>query len=144
MRRMVIGFGVVAAALALTGLAGAGSKGTTLTLVAYSTPKPVYAKLIAAFQQTPAGQWRLLHDRRTAARAPRRPAVAAGQPADVVVLSTGTDVNLLVDNGLVDPNWDKQSYNGVVWNSVVVFGLRTATRSTSRPGPTWSSPASGC
>lgn len=50
--------------------------------------------------------------------------VANGLPADGVILNTGNDINDLVDKGLVDKNWDKQSYNGVVWNSVVVFGLR--------------------
>ena len=47
-----------------------------------------------------------------------------GQPADLVFLSTGTDVNLLVDHGLVDKNYDKQSYKGVAANSVVVFAVR--------------------
>src|SRR4029079_19598409 len=51
-------------------------------------------------------------------------AVANGLPADGVILNTGNDINDLVDKGLVDKNWDKQSYNGVVWNSVVVYGLR--------------------
>jgi sulfate/thiosulfate transport system substrate-binding protein len=45
-------------------------------------------------------------------------------PADGVILNTGNDINDLVDKGLIDKNWDKQSYKGVVWNSVVVFGLR--------------------
>ena len=51
-------------------------------------------------------------------------AVANGLPADGVILNTGNDINDLVDKGLISPKWDKQSYNGVVWNSVVVFGLR--------------------
>jgi sulfate transport system substrate-binding protein len=41
-----------------------------------------------------------------------------------VILNTGNDINDLVDKGLISRNWDEQSYNGVVWNSVVVFGLR--------------------
>ena len=41
-----------------------------------------------------------------------------------MILNTGNDINDLVDKGLINKNWDKQSYNGVVWNSVVVFGLR--------------------
>ena len=41
-----------------------------------------------------------------------------------MILNTGNDINDLVDKGLISKNWDKQSYNGVVWNSVVVYGLR--------------------
>ena len=52
-------------------------------------------------------------------------AVANGLPADGVILNTGNDINDLVDKGLINKNWDKQSYNGVVWNSVVVYGLRS-------------------
>jgi sulfate transport system substrate-binding protein len=51
-------------------------------------------------------------------------AVANGLPADGVILNTGNDINDLVDKGLISPKWDKMSHNGVVWNSVVVFGLR--------------------
>ena len=51
-------------------------------------------------------------------------AVAAGQPADLVFLSTGDDVNLLVDAGLVNQNWNKQSYNGIAADTVVVFAVR--------------------
>ena len=50
-------------------------------------------------------------------------AVAAGQ-ADLVFLSTGDDVNLLVDAGLVNQNWDQQAYNGIVADTVVVFAVR--------------------
>ena len=41
-----------------------------------------------------------------------------------MILNTGNDINNLVDKGLINKNWDKQSYNGVVWHSVVVYGLR--------------------
>jgi sulfate transport system substrate-binding protein len=41
-----------------------------------------------------------------------------------VFLSTGDDVNILVDAGLVDPNWDKQSYRGIEADTVVVFAVR--------------------
>ena len=51
-------------------------------------------------------------------------AVIAGQPADLVFLSTGDDVNQLVDAGLVDPNWDRQAYDGIAANTVVVFAVR--------------------
>src|SRR5262249_59644270 len=45
------------------------------------------------------------------------------QPADLVFFSTGDDVNQLVDAGLVDQNWDKQGYNGIAADTVVVFAV---------------------
>jgi sulfate transport system substrate-binding protein len=51
-------------------------------------------------------------------------AVAAGLKADLVFLSTGDDVDLLVDAGLVDRNWDRQSYRGIEADTVVVFAVR--------------------
>ena len=46
----IVAAGIVVAA------AGAGKKDVTLSLVAYSTPKPVMAKIISDFQATPDGQ----------------------------------------------------------------------------------------
>jgi sulfate transport system substrate-binding protein len=109
--------------VAVTGAATRTTKAVTLNLVAYSTPKPVMTKLIAAFQQTPAGQG-VSFTTSYGGSSAQASAVVAGQPADVVVFSTGTDMNLLVDRGLVDPKWNRQSYGGVVWSSVVVFALR--------------------
>jgi sulfate transport system substrate-binding protein len=122
-----VAFAAVAVGLTLVAVTGAAThakKAVTLNLVAYSTPKPVMTKLIAAFQQTPAGQG-ISFTTSFGGSSAQAAAVAAGQPADVVVLSTGTDMNLLVDKGKVDPKWNRQSYNGVVWNSVVVYGLRS-------------------
>jgi sulfate transport system substrate-binding protein len=51
-------------------------------------------------------------------------AVIAGQPADLVFLSTGDDVNQLVDAGLVDQNWSHQGYDGIAADTVVVFAVR--------------------
>ena len=114
-------------ALALGGLlprvARAAKESTSLNLVAYSTPKPVLTQLISAFQSTPDGSG-VSFTTSFGGSSAQAAAVVAGQPADVVILSTGTDMNLLVDHGLIDTKWDQQSYNGVVWNSVVVFGLR--------------------
>ncbi len=113
----------VLAALVLTTVAAAASKGTTLSLVAYSTPKPVIAKIIQAWQQTPDGSGVSF----TTSFGPstnQAKAVAAGQPADLVFLSTGDDVNLLVDAGLVNATWNKQSYNGIAADTVVVFAVR--------------------
>jgi sulfate transport system substrate-binding protein len=103
--------------------AGAGKKAVTLNLVAYSTPRPVLTRLIEEFKKTPQGDGITIRASYGPSSAQGQ-AVANGLPADGVILNTGNDINDLVDKGLISPKWDKMSYNGVVWNSVVVFGLR--------------------
>ncbi|HET8812782.1 MAG TPA: sulfate ABC transporter substrate-binding protein [Gaiella sp.] len=110
------------AAVVVGGAAGA-KQDTRLNLVAYSTPKPVMSKIISAYQSTPGGSG-VSFTQSYGGSTAQAQAVANGQPADLVFLSTGTDVNLLVDHGLVDRNYDKQSYKGVAANSVVVFAVR--------------------
>jgi sulfate transport system substrate-binding protein len=113
----------VALALALAAGATAASKGANLSLVAYSTPKPVMAKIISAFQKTPQGSG-VSFSQSYGPSTNQAKAVAAGQPADLVFLSTGDDVNLLVDAGLVSQTWDRQSYDGIAATTVVVFAVR--------------------
>jgi sulfate/thiosulfate transport system substrate-binding protein len=116
---------LAAALLALAVAAGAtaSTKGTTLSLVAYSTPKPVLAKIVQAWQQTSDGSG-VNFSQSYGPSTNQAKAVAAGQPADLVFLSTGDDVNLLVDAGLVDSKWNHQSYGGIAADTVVVFGVR--------------------
>src|SRR5579885_3467535 len=114
---------LVTAALAALAAAGVAAAGTNLSLVAYSTPKPVLAKIISAFQQTPAGK-DVSFSQSYGPSTNQAKAVAAGQPADLVFLSTGDDVNLLVDAGLVDSKWNRQSYDGIAADTVVVFAVR--------------------
>jgi sulfate/thiosulfate-binding protein len=122
MRRIAIASAMIFAALA-TAVAGASTRGTTLSLVAYSTPKTVLGKIIQAWQQTPDGSGNSVNATYGASTDQAR-AVAAGLKADLVFLSTGDDVNLLVDAGLFDPSCDKQSYNGIEADTVVVFAVR--------------------
>ena len=116
---------LVAIALALTLAAGASaaSRGTNLSIVGYSTPKSVMAKIIQAWQKTPDGGG-VSFNQSYGASTDQARAVANGLKADVVFLSTGDDVNLLVDDGLVDSNWNHQSYNGIAADTVVVFAVR--------------------
>ena len=129
MQRKRFGWISVAVAAFATTVAGAAmaastsSKDVTLNLVAYSTPRPVLTKLIDEFRKTPQGSGVTIRASYGPSSAQGQ-AVANGLPADGVILNTGNDINNLVDKGLINRNWDKQSYNGVVWNSVVVFGLR--------------------
>src|SRR5881392_3557309 len=110
----------VVAALATAAVAAAG---TDLSLVAYSTPKVVMGKIIQAWQQTPDGQG-VSFSQSYGASTDQARAVAQGLKADVVFISTGDDVNLLVDQGLVDSKWNRQSYGGIAADTVVVFAVR--------------------
>jgi sulfate/thiosulfate transport system substrate-binding protein len=104
------------------GSGGGGSKGN-LTLVAYSTPEEAYKKLIPAFNKTPQGEG-VSFDQSYAASGEQSRAVEGGLPADVVEFSLEPDITRLVDADLVDPDWNKNEYKGMVTNSVVVFIVR--------------------
>jgi sulfate transport system substrate-binding protein len=108
---------------ALVAAAGAQTSGGNLALVAYSTPKTVMGKIIQAWNQTPDGSG-VGFTQSYGASGDEARAVAAGLKADVVFLSTGDDMNTLVDAGMVDRSWDRQSYDGIAADSVVVFALR--------------------
>ena len=123
MRRIVLASCVVLAALTATAIAGASGKDGSLSVVAYSTPKTVYGKIIQAWQQTTEGKG-VSFTQSYAASTDQARAVAAGLKADLVFLSTGDDVNILVDAGLIDKNWDKQAYKGIEADTVVVFAVR--------------------
>src|ERR1700712_2337986 len=97
---------------------------TNLSLVGYSTPKAVMGKIIQAWQQTPDGKDASFNQSFGASTDQAR-AVSNGLKADLVFLSTGDDVNLLVDAGLVDSKWNRQSYGGIGADTVVVFAVRT-------------------
>jgi sulfate transport system substrate-binding protein len=99
------------------------SRDTTLALAAYSIPTNVYPKLFAAYQATPQGQG-VKFTSSFAASEVQSKAVAAGLPTDVVNFSITTDVDRLVQAGLVDKSWDANPYHGIVSKSVVVFVLR--------------------
>jgi sulfate/thiosulfate-binding protein len=114
----------ILAAGAATAVAGARTNGANLSLVGYSTPKSVIANIISAWQKTPAGK-DVSFTTSYGPSGDQARAVAAGLKADLVFLSTGDDVNTLVDAGLVDKAWQKtQTYNGNVAYSVVVFAFR--------------------
>ncbi len=114
---------LLAAVLAALAVASAAAAGTNLSLVGYSTPKAVMGKIIAAWQQTPDGKDASFSQSYGASTDQAR-AVANGLKADIVFLSTGDDVNLLVDAGLVDAKWNRQAYDGIAADTVVVFAVR--------------------
>jgi sulfate/thiosulfate-binding protein len=112
----------LAATSAATAATGKSSD-TTLSLVGYSIPTAVFPKLFTAYQATPSGNG-VKFTSSFAASEVQSKAVAAGLPTDIVNFSISTDVDRLVSAGLVDKNWDKNKYNGIVSKSVVVFVLR--------------------
>src|SRR3954467_15901012 len=114
---------LLAAVVAALATAAVAAAGTNLSLVAYSTPKTVMGKIIQAWQQTPDGK-DVTFSQSYGASTDQARAVGQGLKADLVFLSTGDDVNLLVDDGLVDPKWNRQSYNGIAADTVVVFAVR--------------------
>ena len=118
---------LLATALAATAGIGAAapdrSSDTKLSLVAYSTPREAYGKLIPLFQKTPAGAG-VSFSQSYGASGEQTRAIKAGLDADVVTLSLAPDMDELVAAGKVDAKWKKQSYKGMVTDSVVVFVVR--------------------
>src|SRR5262245_47527772 len=124
-RRLLLPLAVlaIAAAAALTPLAAARGAGTQLSLVAYSTPRDAYASLIPMFQKTPDGDG-VSFTQSYGASGDQTRSIIAGLDADVVELSLPPDMDQLVKAEIVSPNWKKQSYKGIVTDSVVVFVVR--------------------
>jgi sulfate transport system substrate-binding protein len=103
--------------------ASARPSGGSISLVAYSTPRDAYAKLIPAFTDTSAGQGTSFQQSYGASGEQAR-AVIAGLKADVVAFSLEPDMTALVKAKLVAPTWKKNKWGGIVTRSVVVFVVR--------------------
>jgi len=112
-----------AAAVLASGDASARPTGGTLRLVAYSTPRDAYAKLIPAFQDTTAGRGTSVEQSYGGSGEQAR-AVIAGLKADVVAFSLEPDMTSLVKAGLVTKTWKQDRFKGMVSRSVVVFAVR--------------------
>ena len=121
MRRILAVCALVA--LVLAGVAGGATTGTKITLVAYSTPRDAYAKIIPEFQKTGAGR-DVEFEQSYGASGEQARAVKSGLKADVVALSLEPDITTLVKAGLITRNWKKNKYEGIVTRSVVVFAVR--------------------
>jgi sulfate transport system substrate-binding protein len=120
---------LLTATAALAAVAGAAarpqrSSSTSLSVVGYSIPTLVFPKLFSAYNATPAGK-DVHFSSSFAASEVQSKAVAAGLPADVANFSISTDMDRLVQAGLVSNTWDKNAYRGIVSKSVVVFVLRS-------------------
>jgi sulfate/thiosulfate transport system substrate-binding protein len=127
-RRIALRLGIAGVALgAALAIAACGSDsggGTSLDLVAYSTPQQVYEdNLIPAFNDTDKGDG-VDFSSSFGSSGDQSRAVEAGQPADVVEFSLEPDMDRLVDAGIVAPDWDKNQYDGNITDSVVVLMTR--------------------
>src|SRR2546425_2806495 len=120
MRRISL---IAVLALVLPAFAAGAAKDAKLTLVAYSTPKDAYAKLIPAFQRTAAGNG-VSFDQSYGASGDQSRAVPAGLPADIVAFSLEPDITSLVRKHLVSPSWNKDRWHGMITRSIVVFVVR--------------------
>jgi sulfate/thiosulfate-binding protein len=103
--------------------ASATSRSGTVRLVAYSTPREAYAKLIDDFKDTTAGRDTSFEESYGSSGEQAR-AVIAGLRADVVAFSLEPDMTSLVKAKLVAPTWKKNQFDGMVTRSVVVFAVR--------------------
>jgi sulfate/thiosulfate transport system substrate-binding protein len=124
MRRLLLFLLLVPVLASCAGAAEARTTGTTVNLVAFSTPKPVLQKLIAKWTATSAGNGVSVTQSYGPSGSQAR-AIVAGQPADIAFLSNALDVDALVDAGLVERNWTKKlPAGGIVADSVVAFVVR--------------------
>jgi sulfate/thiosulfate transport system substrate-binding protein len=121
MRRFIAFALVLAATVIAIPVATATLNETRLSLVAYSTPREAYNALIPEFQKAHDG---VSFSQSYAISGDQTRAVKAGLRADIVALSLAPDVDELVAAGLVDANWKRQSYRGMVTRSLVVFVVR--------------------
>ncbi|HEU5063032.1 MAG TPA: extracellular solute-binding protein [Solirubrobacterales bacterium] len=122
---LVLLMGLVAAGCGGSGDDATGSSGGgSIDVVGYSTPEAVYEEALEpGFEATPEGEG-VSFSNSFGASGDQSRAVEAGQPASVVHFAQGGDMIRLVESGAVAPDWDKQKYDGIAQDSVVVMTVR--------------------
>jgi sulfate/thiosulfate transport system substrate-binding protein len=119
-----LGVAVVALGATIGIAACGGGGGSSIDLVAYSTPQQVYEdSLEPAFKKTDDGDG-VDFSNSFGSSGDQSRAVEAGQAADVVEFSLEPDMTRLVDAGIVSPDWNKNQYKGIVTDSVVTLMVR--------------------
>jgi sulfate/thiosulfate transport system substrate-binding protein len=118
-----VSLAALAAGCATTSASARSGGGTSLDLVAYSTPQQAYNALLPQFSATSDGRGIAFRQSYGASGSQSR-AVLAGQPADLVEFSLEPDMTKLVDAGLVASDWNSNPYHGMVTDSVVVLVVR--------------------
>ena len=132
MRRTII---AAIGALVLAGGAAGATRDTKLSLVAYSTPGAAFAKIIPAFQKTPAGK-DISFEQSYGASEVQAKAVIAGLPADIVDLSLEPDMQRLVSAGFVAKSWKQNATTASSPGPSSSSSSATAIPRRSRPGTT--------
>jgi sulfate transport system substrate-binding protein len=113
-----------AALLSACGGGASGDAGSTeLSLVAYSVPKAADGAVEKAFAKTDAGKGVTFKESYGASGDQSR-AVVSGLKADVVHFSLSPDTTRLVDEGLVNEDWDQNDHKGILSTSVVSIVVR--------------------
>lgn len=103
---------------------GSSGGGGSIDVVGYSTPEAVYEEALEpGFEATPEGEG-VSFSNSFGASGDQSRAVEAGQPASVVHFAQGGDMIRVVESGAVAPDWNKQKFNGIAQNSVVVMTVR--------------------
>jgi sulfate/thiosulfate transport system substrate-binding protein len=114
-------------AAALLAVSCTRTKGPTLTLAGFSVCRNAYEHGLLITYGERYQQWngRKLRFRETfdGSGAQMR-AIKAGLRADVAALSLAPEIDKLVKDGLVDPNWNKGKFGGIPATSLVVLGVR--------------------
>lgn len=103
--------------------AAGGADSTTISIVGFAVPEAANKAIAAEFEKTQAGRG-VRFETSYGASGEQSRAVQAGLDADYVHFSVTSDVDRLVDAGLVDETWDDGPNKGVVSSSVVVFAVR--------------------
>ncbi|WP_412516630.1 sulfate ABC transporter substrate-binding protein [Actinomadura madurae] len=120
---VVLGLAALAAGAAACGGSGSSGGKVRLSLVAYSTPQAAYEAIIKEYRKTPEGK-KVTFTRSFGASGEQSRAVASGLKADIVGFSLEPDMTRLVENGLVDANWNSGPEKGMITKSVVVLATR--------------------
>ncbi len=109
--------------LALTALPAGAASGGSVSLVAYSTPKPAYTALAAAYAKTKAGAGVTVSSS-FGPSGTQATSLVNGLPGDLVNFSLEPDMTKVVKAGLVSSSWSKGPTKGMVTNSIVSFIVR--------------------
>ncbi|HEX6751958.1 MAG TPA: sulfate ABC transporter substrate-binding protein [Solirubrobacterales bacterium] len=128
---LLVALFALAAAIVVAGCGGSddssatgSSSGGKLDVVGYSTPEAVYEEALEpGFEATPEGA-DVSFSNSFGASGDQSRAVEAGQPASVVHFAQGGDMIRLVESGQVAADWDKQEYDGIAQDSVMVLTVR--------------------
>lgn len=122
-RLLTTAVGLTLAALLASCASDASDTGATINLVGFAVPEAANKAIAAEFTKTDEGEGTTFKTSYGASGDQSR-AVVDGLKADYVHLSVATDVDRLVDEGLVDEAWDDGENKGIVSTSVVVLGVR--------------------